>query len=571
MPQTTTVDRAEVAGVVLEVTAAASIRGRVTLRDEPVEGAVIECNRVDWERGFRRIVQEVRSDATGAYVIDNAAPGRCRLFASSPALSAFSEYRPLEVAAGVVTRADIDLALDASISGVVVDENGAPVAAAYVRVAAGSDGSETMSDAAGAFTIPMLRGGADYQPQVSPSPIDAPPFKSARGGELATIHVADAHTAVTGVRLAIRRELGWIRGRVIDDRGAPVMDARVEIASGVFPDYASPLGPVVISLLPSSFQPNPGILSPGPSAMTDAAGTFELRGLVVGHYDVIAFGADGSSATTRNIATGASDATVTVSRAGAIEGEMVGFSATPSVLATDHVYNEQIAIPDGNRFTFRGLSPGTYTVTAKDAGGADSRAVDVRPGATSHVELRSRGSGRVEGRVIEVGTGTGIAGIRCTAAPSADGFGQWWNGDVAAYTDAAGHFVISPAPAGSAHVECWAAPWSRAQREVMVTSGTASTQVELMVVHASETPSNPGFTMYNEQLPPTVADLDPHGPAALAGLLVGDRIAAIDGMSVEPFGVGGLATLLGRHPAGSVATLAIMRGSLRRTVALTLR
>ncbi|MEO8706405.1 MAG: sigma-70 family RNA polymerase sigma factor [Kofleriaceae bacterium] len=570
-PRATAIDRAEVAGVVLEVSPAAAIHGRVTMHGAPVEGADVECNRVDWEKGFRRIVQTTRSDADGAFAIPNAAPGRCLLLAKSPTLGASSEERRIEVPAGVVTHADAELTVAASISGNVLDEHGAPIAAAYVRVEAEGDGGEAMSDAAGAFTIRALRGGADYQPRVSPSPIEAPAFASASGGELAVIHVPDAHTTVTGVKLVIRHVRGRIRGRVVDDRGAPIPDARVEISTGVFPENASPLGPVVLSMLPTSFLPNPGILSAGPSAMTDVAGRFELHDLVVGRYDVIAYGADGSSVTGRDIATGTEAATLTIARAGAIEGTLVGFSATPSIFATDHVYNEQIAIPDGPRFAFRGLSPGTYTVSARDSGGAESRAVEVHAGATARVELRSRGSGRIEGRVIELGTGAAVVGLRCVAAPAASGFGQWWNGDVESHTDATGRFSISPAPAGGVHVECWGAAWSRAQREVIVASGAGATSVELVSVRTSDHPSNPGFSMYNEQLPPTVAGIDPHGAAAEAGIIVGDQISTIDGISVEPFGVGGLATLLGRHPAGSVAALVIVRGSSRRTVALTLR
>lgn len=570
-PRSTSIERAEVAGVVVEVTAAASIRGRVTARGAAAAGAEVSCNRIDWTRGFRRIVQSARSGLDGEYVLDNAAPGDCRLLATSPALGAFSDERKVTVAPGAVTRADIDLTLDASVSGSVVDERGTPIPAAYVRLHTESDGGEAMTDAEGAFTIRMLRGGADYQPKVSPSPIDAPAFAGPDGRPLPPIHVADAHVAVSGVKLVIHHQRGRIRGKVVDDRGAPISDVRVEISSGIYPEDASPLGPVVISMLPTSFLPNPGILSPGPSDMTDDVGRFELNDLVIGRYNLIAYGADGSSAVVHDIATGATDTTITVARAGAIEGTLVGFTTAPKILATDHLHNEHTAIPDANHFSFRGLSPGTYSVIAQDSGGAESRAVEVRAGATARVELHSRGTGRIEGRVIELDGGAPVAGLRCIAAPAADGFGQWWNGDVESHTDDAGRFVIDPVPAGRVHVECWGGAWSRAQREATVSTGTTPTSVELAVVHPSSQSSNPGFSMYNEQLPPTVAGVDPGGAAVKVGLAVGDQIVAIDGMSVEPFGVGGLATLLTNHATASRAVLVIVRNSTRRTVTLVLQ
>jgi hypothetical protein len=197
---------------------------------------------------------------------------------------------------------------------------------------------------------------------------------------------------------------------------------------------------------------------------------------------------------------------------------------------------------------------------ARDGTSADAGVVDVRAGAIARLELHGRGTGRIEGRVVELGGGP-VAGVRCFAAAAAGGFAPWWSSDLAAMTDADGRFELDPVPAGAVHVECLGQGWARTQRAITVAGGRAPTTVQLAIVHAQDPRSSPGFRMLNEQLPPTVAAVDRDGAAAKAGLAVGDQIVAIDGIPAEPFGSGGLGALLATRSTGTPVALSVVRGS----------
>ena len=557
---TTRVDRDEVSGVVLEVTPAAAIRGRVTAGGVAVVDAEVSCDRVDWTHGFSVVSQSARSDIGGNYTIDDAAPGECPLEVTSAALGARSGARTLVVARGAVTRADVELALEASVTGVVVDPSGEPAAMVYVRLEADDDAGEAMTDDRGSFTIRGLRGGGDYRPAVSPAPIDGARFPTPGGGELAAVRVPGPRATISGVRLVVRNDRATIRGKVLDDHGLPVSDVRVQIETGAVPDAGSERTRIVVKTMPPWFRPNLGMLGTAPSTMTDRLGHFELRDVAPGRYDLRAYGGDGATAAVYQVATGAAETAIRLPRAGAIEGTLVGFTEATTVFATDHRYRPESAVSQGHRFRFRGLSPGTYSVVASDGTAADARVIEVRAGAIARLELHGRGNGRIEGRVVELGGGP-VAGARCFAAAAAGGFAPWWSSDLAAITDGDGRFELDPVPAGSVHVECLGSGWARTQRELTVAAGRTPTAAQLAIAHAQEPRSNPGFRMLNEQLPPTVVAVDRDGAAAKAGLAVGDEIVAIDGVRVEPFGSGGLGALLAGRSTGALVALSVVRGS----------
>ena len=63
----------------------------------------------------------------------------------------------------------------------------------------------------------------------------------------------------------------------------------------------------------------------------------------------------------------------------------------------------------------------------------------------------------------------------------------------------------------------------------------------------------------------------PGGPAEQAGIAKGDFITAIEGKPAKSEELSDARTLLRSLPAGSVVTLALLRGTDRRTVKVTLR
>jgi hypothetical protein len=303
-----------------------------------------------------------------------------------------------------------------------------------------------------------------------------------------------------------------------------------------------------------------------PWTVTDSSGSFTLRDLSVARYDLAAHGADGSIAFAWSIDAGTTGVTITLPRSGSIEGKLVGFGVAPSVIATDSSEDMRTAAVTGDTFSIAGLKPGRYSVVAKDTNGADVRSVTVSSEVAAGVELHAGGTGRIEGRITFFTTGEPKV-TRCMASAGMNGYAPWWNFDAAVESDASGHFTIDPAPAGRTRVICLGD--ARAQRDVIVPAGgtVATSLVSVEMLHRH---TNAGFSMLEDQNPPTVAMIEAKGAAAMAGLAVGDQIVSVDGISVDSFGVDGVAALVENHAAGTTAVLVILRGGAQRTIALVL-
>jgi S1-C subfamily serine protease len=61
------------------------------------------------------------------------------------------------------------------------------------------------------------------------------------------------------------------------------------------------------------------------------------------------------------------------------------------------------------------------------------------------------------------------------------------------------------------------------------------------------------------------------GAADLAGLMTGDLITAVDGVSVAEFANGSIMQLIAQRPAGAKAVLTVVRGTEQRSIAVTVR
>ncbi|HMG54459.1 MAG TPA: sigma-70 family RNA polymerase sigma factor, partial [Kofleriaceae bacterium] len=382
-------------GVVLEVRPLATVRGRVTRRGVPVAGADVTSARP---------LIRARTDATGGYVLEGLLPGSNLIHAVSLDARAAAEDHTVTLGVRDDRTLDIELEHAGEVTGRVVDQDGAPVPNVYVNLVdtvrgAASRGGESMTDATGAFDCWSMPAG-DYLAAVYPTPFPAQPFAAATGTPRTAIHVP-ADRTVTGIVLAIRNERVAIRGRVVDDLGGEVPDVRVEAIAGL--DF--------------------GNMTP-PSGMSDAAGRFEIPGLARGAYRLFAHAADGSQTDLRDVAAPGEPVTLTLVRPGAIEGTLTGFSAVPVVdlraEGRDRVAGRPPLV-ERDRFSAAGLSPGRYTVQARAGTEADTQTVEVRPGETTRIALRTRGLATLQGRITEFGSGAPVAGMRCDAALSVNG------------------------------------------------------------------------------------------------------------------------------------------------------
>ncbi len=539
--------RSIVDNVRLEVPASARVRGHVTRDGKPVAGAAVMYTPAP-QVTFVGRPPGTRTDARGAFtLLLPVGPGQLLAWDSSG--EAFSDAVPIVMAADDDKTVDFELDHSGEARGTVVDQAGAPVTGAYVQFAladGGQDFCESITDATGAFACTRLFGG-DYRATVTPSPGARQAFAPAVGDQFDLVSVPRTGAA-TGIKLAIKDERLAIRGTVVDDTGAPMPDVHI---TALAPGFAS---------------------MDSPSTLSNATGHFEIGNLARGTYLLRAHAADGSESETPGVAAGSS-ASLKLARAGAVEGTLGGFAATPDVLVmrSDGPEGGGRAAVEGTRFSRIGLPPGRYTVEAIVGPDADGKSIEIKPGETTRIELRSRGVGTIEGTVSDLATRKPLAGMRCDAKISMDG--QAGPGPPAvthqAFTDAAGHFKVS-APLGRVRLFCFSvtpAPLTAAGTDVEVTS-TSTAKANVFSVRATfgNSPADPGFMLAPLALPLTVNHVLPSGPAVAAGLRVGDRLETIDGESLQGLLPDGAMVLLMNHRRGTTVTLGISRAGVAQSI-----
>ncbi|MBL9019612.1 MAG: carboxypeptidase regulatory-like domain-containing protein, partial [Myxococcales bacterium] len=329
--------------VVIEVASLGVIAGR-TLRDKkPVPR--VEVRVIG---GGEDIV--VTSDDQGHYEAKGLAAGTFKLYPHAKEVGAFGgETQVVLKAAERKDNVDLDVPFGATIDGKVVDQEGKPVANVYVRyMLANGDLGESETGPDGSFHCHSMTGGGPYHPEVFPTRAlqNAFPWAKPPVG----IPLADGASRVEGVVLAVNIVRLGIRGRVVDDSGAAVADARVR---------AQPMGKQGAPTFASWLRL--------PSAVSDANGAFVIPDLPEDQYAVEARAPDGSEGIRSPAKPGGSPVEIVVQRAAGIDGTLVGFTETPVVYAQSRKDTSRFASAqlDGGTFTFRGLSAGPYTVTAQ--------------------------------------------------------------------------------------------------------------------------------------------------------------------------------------------------------------
>jgi hypothetical protein len=540
-PMQLEVKSATVDNIKLEVAALAALHGKITRNKQPVKDGML------MGPGLPEIVH---ADSSGDYRVEGIRPGELNFFADSEEHKAFMPIEHLKIAAGEDKLLDIELEFAGRVKGIVVDESGKPVPAVYVRLFNDQgDLGQSMTNAKGEFDAGSMSGG-EYRASVYPSPMAGQPFESAAGDQFLVKVPKDG--TVTGVKLAIKYETFTISGTVLDDTGGPVADVHIEAIG----------------------RGKPGMDLP--SIMSAGDGTFRLRNLARGTYNLHAHAWDGGEGDMVNIAAGAENVTIKLVRPGAIEGTLVGFTGTPQVFMRTLTADLQIGsapIIEGARFWQTGLRPGKYAIEAKAGGETDGASVEIKSGQTAKVTLTSRGTGKVEGHLYEFGTKTPLPGYRCDANLSMAGEMGGPPGDPSqmSFPDDKGHFSMS-APVGMVRVFCF--PQSNvaltvAGTDVEVTKGAAA-NVEIygVRVKSGTSPGNAGFRIKPVTLPLVVGAVEPNSAAATQGMKVGDRVVTIDGASLAGLLPAGAMRLVLNHKPGTTVSVGIDRGGTVTTFKL---
>jgi hypothetical protein len=360
--------------LVVHATPKAIARGHVLQDGKPVAGATVETIKA-------KSRATATSDATGAYEL-RGLECPCVLEADSADHTAFGT---VELAPGlreVKDGVDIALGFDASIAGVVVDQDGAPVAGAFVRfdLLGGADQGRDATAADGTFRAGGLRGGGDYGIEIDEDQ-ELPPASS---GSFPPVHVADAHTHVTDQRFVVENRRLPSSGTVRTRQGAPVPDVLV-------------------------WTEDPSAAS----ARTDQDGVFRFPPLVAGSYTAVL--QSHGSLIERKFAAGDEDIAIVLSATGRVHGRVTGFREQPEVRCVCEGPIPVDVSADGT-FAVADVPVGRCLVTARSEGEQASEDVTVVEGQTVEVTLASAGTARVNVHLREVGTGDPLEFVQCRSS-----------------------------------------------------------------------------------------------------------------------------------------------------------
>ncbi|MGZ4417637.1 MAG: PDZ domain-containing protein [Gaiellaceae bacterium] len=278
----------------------------------------------------------------------------------------------------------------------------------------------------------------------------------------------------------------------------------------------------------------------------------------------------GASAGQRNVV-------VKLAHAGGIDGTLVGFSSPPSVRAQRQLPGAfmpaAFATVEGNAFHFRGLNPGSYQVAASGSD-SDAAMVDVAPGQIATVTLKSRGSARVRGRVVEWSSGTAVGGFQCILGLRTSPAMPMWTGGTTALSDDNGTFELDDAPAGAIAVQCTGTgdSYSNGRCELTVAAGQEA-QCEVPVVKiAPDVPwGSIGAQIMPGPMPARFITVTPKGIADRAGILAGDILSSIDGANVTKLTPWGAQVVLFHRAIGSTAHRTLARGDRSINADVTLQ
>ncbi|MEM6990063.1 MAG: carboxypeptidase regulatory-like domain-containing protein, partial [Myxococcota bacterium] len=433
-----------------------------------------------------------------------------------------------------------------SLGGVVVDQAGAPVADATVRVttadATRGPQPSAVTDAAGNFELLGLAPAA-YDLAVTHrtgARLDAP--------NPDTLRVDLTSQSIDDLTLTVRVPDGVIAGVVVGPDGEPYADAWVAMQGG-----------------DSDAEPRP--------QLTDSDGAFSFAQLADGPHTLRAWSSNGDAVAERTEVTTGTEVELQLRERGTVRGRVVanGIPVRKFQLRSARLFARTFISDDGT-FEIERVAVGSSTIEVSAPEGSLSQPIDVQPGEPTELELVIEPWATVTGRVTSP-EGEPVEGLSVivqfrVAHNFISGAGFRNTGD-GVTTDADGRFTIDRIPTGDVTLA-----FRRGTRDTgfgvggtsfTAASGKLSDVGDVAVLTsppvAPERQGTLGIDVTRSRTPPGVkaesapdADealwitgVDESGPAARSGLSRGDRILGIDGHTVARVGAKTADVLFGRR------------------------
>ena len=581
--QPVTVADQDVTGLVWAVTAGGSVRGVVRTADgEPVAGVQMSAQTSGAAARAQRSWGSDTSRDDGSYLLTGLVAGDYTLRVWSDEHRAPEPPPKVTVVVGKATQADLTLAVDGAIDGIVVDTESKPVSGADIRITGGRGfmgGASARSGEDGHFLLRGVepgdrrviaaRGWSDELRKPGTTDDDVQGEK---------VKVIAGKTAT--VRLVVESRAGVIKGVVKDDQGQAVVDAWVVASRESDAAGALAGGANRDSRWTWGRNDRP--------VVTDQGGAFTIRELSPGTYTVRGFRRGGGEAVAEHVAVGGS-VTLVIKATGLIGGTVT----TKAGLAVDEF---EVGVSDikigftrsesfymtGGRFTIRDLPAGTFAVTVTASGGRALQDVTLTAGEQhAGMAFVLEENLTVRGRIVDVVSGAPVAGLSCRITPrkgnnngfiiqmGADGEKKHISGDD-------GRFEIERAPPGKGYligfpVDFAESTWGFVRHPVEVAAGAGVVDVgDVPAVKRRVKFGDPTGDLglsFVEIAPDTepeayqmkVSKVRAGSPGEGAGVKAGDVIVTVDGIDIR-----GARSMLGWNlisvPIGAKVALGLARG-----------
>jgi hypothetical protein len=529
-------------------------------------GGAIPDAELTFSRGG--VAASVRAGVDGAFLFRPPARGRWLLAAASaPGYFPFAPewgYSPVQLDAVPGRRVrglDVFLAPAVPIAGLVVDEDGAPIGGAEVRLL-GAGGRASLISIPGRF---LTAADGTFR---AAAPLGAV-LEAHKPGFYPGSARVDLQAMVDGrIRIQLGAAAagpapprGALAGRVVGPDGRPVPGALVEAAKTHGWAYSG---------------------TPVAQAVTDADGRFHVGDLARSPHQ-LTVRADGFvPEVVGRVLPGAAELRITLSAGGRVHGcvrDAGGAPVAPYSIRTyfdtngfrgDPDLQVSVADPSGC-FTLSELRSGVAVVVIVAPGHASSDPVTVDvPAPPQRAEL--------DVTLGAAGTLTGVARDEVTGAPlssawvTAEAIPPLADSGVVPVTVVAetstgldGFFRLGGLP-GRVRIIVNAAGHHPTYAEVNVAPGDVSGPVAVALRPRQEGDAGPvepvgiGAVLQPEGDGVSIAGLRPGTPAETSGLVPGDEVLEVDGHSVAQLGVGGAVEAM-RGPEGTTAYLTVRRGN----------
>ncbi len=486
-----------------------------------------------------------------------------------------------------ITVADVDqhdvivtLETRAAVAGKVIDSTGAPVAGGQVVARTHKEGQEITVEINGGGGRDMATTGADgswrivgleagtYDVEAKGPREDVVEKIAMRDKKQAKVQVTLAvGDDKTGIVITVPARNGVIKGVVIGGDQQPVADTwvtarRVPTQVSTFPKAGDNEWLADSSWWPSS-EP----------VLTGADGAFSIGKLRDADYLVVAEGPRGSSRAEHKAKPGDS-ITIQLAPLGTLSGK-VSVNGAPVVGYAIACHgpagsvDRSSAAADG-AYALEHLAPGAYSCSIEADAGTATGKVDVPAGgATLDFALTPWGS--LTGQVISLFDKTGIANVSVVAAGAGNeaGMMQAMTGS-APKTDPNGRFQLTKVGNGKGMVMVLDTtgfkPLATRPYEIVNGQRVDLGRIEIVPPRQGDAGTFGMTTEWTDQL--VVTQVKPGGPAANAGIVVGEVIATLAGRPVKDLGGPQVQQYLasGSIGIGTTVELGLARGA---RVALT--